>query len=162
MTEDPIRVQVISISDTRTEKDDLSGAELINLFGEIGAYVHDKVITSDDIEEIKLALLAHSDRDDVDLIITTGGTGLSPRDNTPEATLAVIEREAPGIAEAMRRDTSNQTPLAMLSRGVCGMRGRVLIINLPGSPKAVAECFEVIRSVIRHAIEQAKGSATHH
>lgn len=157
----PIRVQVISISDTRTDKDDLSGAKLVESLGEIDAKVHKKILVSDDLDEIKGALVTHSDRDDVDLIITTGGTGISPRDNTPEATLAVIEREAPGIAEAIRRESSKNTPFAMLSRGVCGSRGRVLIINFPGSPKAVAECFEVIKPVLRHAVDQVKGNAKH-
>jgi len=158
---EPLRVQVISISDTRTEDDDLSGAKLVELLAEFGAEVHDKVIVSDEPEEISRALFAHSDRDDVDLIVTTGGTGISPRDNTPEATRAVIDREAPGVAEAMRRETSKNTPFAMLSRGVCGSRGRVLIVNLPGSPKAVAECLEVIKPVLRHAVDQVRGNAKH-
>src|SRR5688572_18489035 len=159
MSVQPIRVQVISISDTRTEHDDLSGAKLVELLGGIDADVHDKIIVSDDLGELTAALFAHSERDDVDLIITTGGTGLSRRDNTPEATRAVIDREAPGIAEAMRRETSKNTPFAMLSRGVCGSRGRVLIVDLPGSPKAVAECFEVIKPMLHHAVDQLKGSA---
>jgi len=159
MSTQPIRVQVISISDTRTEHDDLSGAKLVELLGGIDADVHDKMIVSDDLGELTAALFAHSQRDDVDLIITTGGTGLSRRDNTPEATRAVIDREAPGIAEAMRRETSKNTPFAMLSRGVCGSRGRVLIVDLPGSPKAVAECFEVIKPMLHHAVDQLKGSA---
>ncbi len=161
MSAQPIRVQVISISDTRTEEDDLSGAKLVELLCGIDADVHDKIIVSDDLGELTAALFAHSERDDVDLIITTGGTGLSRRDNTPEATRVVIDRDAPGIAEAMRRETSKNTPFAMLSRGVCGSRGRVLIVNLPGSPKAVAECFEVIKPVLRHAVDQLKGSAKH-
>ena len=162
MLMEPLRVQVISISDTRTEDDDLSGAKLVELLGEFGADVHGKVIVSDDLKEITRALFIHSERDDVDLIVTTGGTGISPRDNTPEATRAVIDREAPGIAEAMRRETSKNTPFAMLSRGVCGSRDRVLIVNLPGSPKAVAECFEVIKPVLRHAVDQVRGNAKHH
>ena len=95
------------------------------------------------------------------MIVTTGGTGFGPRDNTPEATRAVIEREAPGLAEAMRRETSSKTPMAMLSRGVCGIRGTTLIINLPGSPKAVEECFEVIRPVLRHAVSLICGDTDH-
>ena len=158
----PIRVQVISVSDTRTEEDDLSGATLVNLLSEINAFVHAKVMVSDDLEELKGALIAHSSRKDVDLIITTGGTGFSPRDNTPEATRSVIDREAPGIAEALRRESSKTTPFAMLSRAVCGIRGQVLVINLPGSPKAVEECFDVIRPVLRHAVEQMRGNAKHH
>jgi molybdenum cofactor synthesis domain-containing protein len=97
----------------------------------------------------------------VNLVITTGGTGLSPRDNTPEATRAVIEREAPGLAEAMRAETWKRTPTAMLSRGVCGVRSGALVVNLPGSPRAVAECFEVIRPVLAHAVAQAAGGGAH-
>lgn len=161
MTDTPIKALVISISDTRHEDDDVSGVTLLGLLISIGAEVHEKLIVSDDLAAIKDALIANSDRGDVNLIITTGGTGLSPRDNTPEATLAVIEREAPGLAEAIRRESAIRTPLAMLSRGVCGSRGRVLIVNLPGSPKAVAECFEVIRPVLRHAVEQLSGAGKH-
>ena len=90
--------------------------------------------------------------------MTTGGTGLAPRDNTPEVTLAVIEREAPGLAEAMRIETLKQTPMAMISRGVCGVRSGTLIINLPGSPKGVRESFEVIKPVLSHAIALLTGS----
>ena len=102
-----------------------------------------------------------TEREDVNLVVTTGGTGFGPRDNTPEATRAVIEREAPGLAEAMRRETAVKTPMAMLSRGICGIRGNTLIINLPGSPKGVEECFEVIRPVVRHAIDQISGNTKH-
>ena len=156
-----MRVQVISISDTRTNDNDLSGGTLVDLLVEIGAFVHKKVIVTDELEDIKSVLKAHSDREDVDVVITTGGTGVSLRDNTPEATRAVIDREAPGMAEAMRRESSGKTPFAMLSRGVCGMRRRVLIINLPGSPKAVAECFEVIKPVLGHAVDQLRGNTQH-
>ncbi len=93
----------------------------------------------------------------VDLILTTGGTGFSPRDITPEATLSVIDREAPGIPEAMRLKSLQITPKAMLSRAVAGLRGKTLIINLPGSPKAVSECIEVIVPVLPHAIEILRG-----
>src|SRR6185369_10032799 len=102
-----------------------------------------------------------TEREDINLIVTTGGTGFSPRDNTPEATQAVIERDAPGLAEAMRRETAAKTPLSMLSRGVCGIRGRTLLINLPGSPKGVEECFEVIRPVLGHAINLLSGQTEH-
>ena len=93
-----------------------------------------------------------SDEQRLNLILTTGGTGLAPRDVTPEATKAVIEREVPGIAEALRANSLRYTPMAMLSRGVAGVRGRTLIINLPGSPKAVKECLEYVLSVLPHAI----------
>ena len=102
------------------------------------------------------------DEDKLDLIITNGGTGLGPRDVTPEATLDVIERLVPGLTEAMRIDTVNKTPYAMLSRAVAGVRGRCLIINLPGSVKGVRECLEVILPVLPHAMEILKGEVTEH
>src|SRR5689334_11859516 len=106
----PIRALVISISDTRREEDDVSGVTLVGLLIETGAEVHEKVIISDDLEDIRNTLYAAAEREDVDLVITTGGTGFAHRDNTPEATHAVIEREAPGVAEAIRRETSKNTP----------------------------------------------------
>src|SRR6185503_20213141 len=99
------------------------------------------------------ALREFSDWRNVNLIITTGGTGFSPRDNTPEATLAVIQREAPGLAEAMRMESLASTRMAMLSRGVCGIRSGTLIVNLPGSPKGVRESFAVIQRVLPHALD---------
>jgi len=95
------------------------------------------------------------------LIVTTGGTGFAARDNTPEATRAVIEKEAPGLAEAMRFETSRSNPKAMLSRGVCGIRNNTLIINLPGSPKGVRECFAVIEPVLPHAVNLLAGNTKH-
>ena len=102
-----------------------------------------------------------ADRNDVNLIVTTGGTGLGPRDNTPEATQQVIEREVPGIAEAIRAESLKSTPMAMISRGVCGVRSGTLIVNLPGSPKAVKETFAVIAPVLSHAIELLSGRTSH-
>jgi len=157
----PIRALVISVSDTRREEDDVSGVTLVGLLIAMGAEVHDKVIISDDLDDIRNTLYVASERADVNLIITTGGTGFAHRDNTPEATQAVIEREAPGIAEAIRRETSKKTPLAMLSRGICGIRDHTLIINLPGSPTAVKECFEIIKPVLQHAINLIKGETGH-
>lgn len=158
----PIQALVISVSDTRHEEDDVSGVTLLGLLLAMKAEVHEKLIVSDDLAEIREALIKNSDREDVNLIITTGGTGFSPRDNTPEATRAVIEREAPGLAEAMRRETAAAAPLSMLSRGICGSRGRVLIINLPGSPKAVTQCFKVVKPVLQHAIDLLAGKSKHH
>ncbi len=158
----PIRAVVISISDTRSDKDDVSGIALVDLLNAAGVESAEKLIVSDDLEGLTKTLTQQSARADVNLIMTTGGTGFSPRDNTPEATMAVVDKEAPGLAEAMRRETAAKTPLSILSRGVCGSRGDVLIINLPGSPKGVKECFEVIRPVLQHAIDQLAGLGKHH
>src|SRR5687768_12183637 len=157
----PIRAVVVSISDSRKEEDDVAGVTLAGLLISLKADVRGKFIVSDDLDEIQEKLIEQSDREDVNLIVTTGGTGFSPRDNTPEATRAVIEREAPGLAEAMRRETAPKTPLSMLSRGICGARGNVLIINLPGSPKAVTECFEVVKPVLQHAVDLLAGYTEH-
>lgn len=153
---------VMSVSDTRHEGDDVSGATLVELLEGIGANVREKIIVPDEFEELTAALAAWCDGGEINLLVTTGGTGFSPRDNTPEATRAVIDKEAPGIAEAMRRETAVATPLSMLSRAVCGSRGRVLIINLPGSPKGVKECFEVVKAAIPHAVDLLAGKAKHH
>jgi molybdopterin adenylyltransferase len=155
-----IRAVVITVSDacSRAERKDDSGELLAQLLKETGAEIVATKILSDDRDPLADALREFADRDDVNLIITTGGTGLAPRDNTPEATLAVIEREAPGLAEAMRNETLKQTPMAMISRGVCGVRSGTLIINLPGSPKAVRESFAVIAPVLKHAVALLAGS----
>jgi len=158
----PIKAVVVSVSDSRKEEDDVSGVTLVGLLISMKADVHEKFIVSDDLDEIREKLIEQSDREDVNLIVTTGGTGFSPRDNTPEATRAVIEREAPGLSEAMRRETAAKTPLSMLSRAVCGSRGRVLIINLPGSPKGVTECFAVVKPALQHAVDLLSGKSKHH
>ena len=124
----------------------------MQLLTELGAEIVAQVMVNDDLEPLSHKLRAYADLEHVNLIVTTGGTGLAPRDNTPEATLAVIEREAPGLAEAMRMETLKQTPMAMISRGVCGIRSGALIINLPGSPNSVRESFAVIKPVLGHAI----------
>lgn len=152
---------VITVSDSRTTGDDLSGDKLADLLNDFGASIIQRMILIDDLSGLRETIYTLTEREDINLIITTGGTGFSPRDNTPEATRSVIEREAPGMAEAMRRDTASKHPMAMLSRGVCGIRGNTLIVNLPGSPKAVEECFEVIRPVLRHAIEVIGGKTGH-
>ena len=154
-----IRVVVITVSDrcARGETEDESGPLLVRLLREMGAQVVAAVIVPDDLEPLRDKLCAFADETSVNLVVTTGGTGFSPRDNTPEATRAAIEREAPGLAEAMRMETLKQTPLAMLSRGVCGIRSGALIVNLPGSPKGVRESFAVIKNVLLHAIALLAG-----
>src|SRR6266851_1524856 len=149
-----IRAVVITVSDACSvgEREDTSGETLVQLLTDLGAEIVAKEIVNDDLEPLAHKLRAYADLKDVNLIVTTGGTGFGPRDNTPEATLSIIEREAPGLAEAMRIQTAKVTPMAMISRGVCGIRSDCLIVNLPGSPKAVRECFEVIRPVLSHAI----------
>ena len=154
-----INAVVITASDacSRGERKDASGELLVELLREVGAEVLATKILPDDVDGIADALREFADRQDVNLIVTTGGTGFAPRDNTPEATLAVIERAAPGLAEAMRIETLKQTPMAMISRGVCGIRSGALIVNLPGSPKAVRESFAVIAPVLKHAIALLAG-----
>jgi molybdenum cofactor synthesis domain-containing protein len=156
-----IKAIVVTVSDSRDEANDVSGATLVGLLLEIGAEIVEKIIVSDDFEDLRNTLYSLTEREDANLILTTGGTGFAPRDNTPEATRAVIEREAQGLAEAMRFETLKNTPLAMLSRGVCGIRGKTLIINLPGSPKGVRECFEVIKPVLQHAVNLLLGNTQH-
>jgi molybdenum cofactor synthesis domain-containing protein len=122
------------------------------LLNQTGAEVVLTEITSDDLDSLTNLLRDIADNHNVNLILTTGGTGFSPRDNTPEATLAVIDREAPGLAEAIRMKSLGQTPMAMISRAVCGIRRRTLIVNLPGSPSGAREGFNVIQPVLVHAI----------
>ena len=161
MKTDKIRAAVLTISDTRKPENDVSGDRLAELLTAAGASIVEKLIVTDDLEHITQTLYSLAQRDDINLIITNGGTGFAPRDNTPEATRAVIERESPGLAEAMRRETAAKTPMSMLSRGICGIRANTLIINLPGSPKGVEECFEVVRPVLAHAISLIAGETAH-
>ncbi len=154
-----MRVGILTISDrsARGERPDASGPLLAELVaGELGATGIRTEVIPDDLEVISSTLIAWCDGGELDLILTTGGTGLAPRDNTPEATRAVIEREAPGLAEAMRAAGLQKTPHAMLSRGICGIRGRTLIVNLPGSPRAAQENLAVILPVLPHAVELLK------
>jgi molybdopterin adenylyltransferase len=161
MNDAKIKAIVVTVSDTRKEADDVSGITLLGLLLSIGAQVHEKIIVSDDFDHLRQTLYVLTEREDVNLIVTTGGTGFAERDNTPEATRAVIEKEAPGLAEAMRLETAKINPKAMLSRGVCGIRNNTLIINLPGSPKGVRECFEVIKPVLPHAVNLLAGNTKH-
>ncbi len=154
-----IHAVVITVSDrcARGEQEDGSGQTLVELLGEMNASIIHTEIVSDDLEPLAQRLIFYAERNDVNLIVTTGGTGVAPRDNTPEATLRVIEREVPGMAEAMRMETVKQTPTAMISRGVCGVRSGALIVNLPGSPAGVRECFAVIRPVLPHTVALIAG-----
>ena len=154
-----LRAVVITVSDrcARGDREDESGAVLVELLKELGAGIVATEILPDDLEPLTEKLRTYADRPDVNLVVTTGGTGFSPRDNTPEATRAAIQKEAPGLADAMRRETFRQTPLAMISRGVCGIRSDALIINLPGSPKGVRESFNVIKPVLSHAVTLLAG-----
>lgn len=154
-----LRAIALTVSDrcARGEQEDKSGPALVELLRGIGAEIVVAEIISDDLEPLTDRLRFYADRTDVDIIITTGGTGVAPRDNTPEATRAVIEREVPGLAEAMRAETWQRVPTAMLSRAICGTRGATLIINLPGSPAGVRECFDVIKSVLPHAVALLHG-----
>ena len=159
----PIRAAVITASDacSRGERADDSGVALVELLESSGAEIVEKRIVSDDLEPLVQTLTEIAARADVNLIVTTGGTGLGPRDNTPEATRRVIEREAPGIAEAIRAESLKLTPMAMISRGVAGVASDALIINLPGSPKAVRESFAVIKPVLAHAVDLLAGHTRH-
>jgi len=152
-----ITVAVLTLSDkgSKGEREDLSGPLIRDMLKSINAEVRFYDVLPDEKELIKEKLLEYAEK--VDLILTTGGTGLAPRDVTPEATLEVIDRQVTGIAEAMRFEGYKKTKRAMLSRAVAGVRGRTLIINLPGSPKAVKENLEVIMDVLPHAIEKIKG-----
>ena len=158
-----ISAAVITVSDasSRGEREDTSGAALVQLLNDLGATIVERKILSDDLDPLAQTLREFADRSDINLIVTTGGTGLGPRDNTPEATQRVIEREAPGIAEAIRAESLKATPMAMLSRGICGVRSGTLIINLPGSPKAVKETFNVIAPVLSHALDLLAGNTAH-
>ena len=155
---------ILTISDKgwQGERRDESSEAIRDSLSRFDSHVAKYEIIPDEVDVIRQRLADWADEGDVDIIITTGGTGLSQRDVTPEATLAIVDKVVPGFAEAMRAETFNTTPTAILSRATAGVRGKCLIINLPGSPKAVKECLEVILPAIPHAIEIIKGEVTEH
>ncbi len=155
-----MKVGILTVSDkgSRGEREDRSGPAVREIMEAMGAEAARSLIIPDDREKISRILIDWSD-EGLDLILTTGGTGFSPRDWTPEATKAVIEREAPGISEAIRRAGMEKTPAAMLSRAVSGIRKSTLIINLPGSEKGARESLEAVRETLPHGIEILKGEA---
>ena len=153
------RAGIITVSDkgSQGQREDLSGPAIAQVLAGAGFTVSITIIVPDDIGQIANALIELSDRERLDLILTTGGTGLSPRDLTPEATLKVLDKEIPGMAEAMRYSGMMVTPHAMLSRAVAGVRGRSLIINLPGSPKGATENLAAVLPALAHAIGKIQG-----
>ena len=157
-----ITAGVITVSDkgSRGEREDISGREVIRVLKEMPASVIDYEVIPDEKEVIKQKLTEYTDEKNLDLVITTGGTGVSPRDLTPDATLEIIEKEIPGMAEVMRRESGAKTPHAMISRAVVGIRGQSLIINLPGSPKGAVENLSFIIPALEHAIDKIKGDET--
>jgi molybdopterin adenylyltransferase len=152
---------ILTISDKGAagERQDRSGEAIREILSRIDVRIVNRDIIPDEKELIVEKLVKWADEDNLDVVVTTGGTGLTPRDVTPEATLAVVDRIIPGFAEAMRAESLKKTPHAMLSRAVVGTRGKCLIVNLPGSPKAVRECLEVILPALPHAVETLKGQA---
>jgi molybdopterin adenylyltransferase len=154
-----IKVAILTLSDkgSKGEREDKSGPTIERLVRKIGAAIVHSEILPDDKVKIKRKLMSLCKK--ADLVLTTGGTGVSPRDVTPDATKEVIDYEVPGIAEAMRAKGLKKTPYSMISRAVAGIRGKTLIINLPGSPKAVKENLAVVLPVLSHTVEKIKGSS---
>lgn len=157
-----MKVGILTASDTRSPATDESGRVVRELVESVADFeIVETCVVADDLIEIQAALVRLVDEWGCDLVLTTGGTGVAPRDVTPEATRAVCDRLVPGLGEAMRAASRSKTPMAMLSRAVAGLRGSALIVNLPGSPKGARECLEVILPVIPHALKLAAGEKAH-
>jgi molybdenum cofactor synthesis domain-containing protein len=159
-----LAVGVLTISDkgARGERHDESGQAIVEALSVVDGYVVKHEIVPDEKDVIAEKLASWADEGEVNVILTTGGTGLSPRDVTPEATMSILDKYAPGFGEAMRAKTYPLTPMAMLSRAVAGVRGRCLIINLPGSPQGVVECLRVVLPLVPHAVAIIQGEITEH
>jgi len=152
---------ILTISDTRSAgtREDTTTDQLTAILKDAGIEVVATQLVPDEHDEIAVAIVQVADQ--ADLVLTSGGTGLAPRDVTPEATRSVLDREAPGIAEAMRAETARLQPLAWLSRAVAGQRGTTLVVNLPGNPKAVRECLDVLVPMLPHALKLSAGGGQH-
>lgn len=150
---------IITVSDkgSQGKRQDLSGPAIAEMLAEAGIETKHTLIIPDEVEQIQKTIIQFADVEKLDVILTTGGTGVSPRDLTPDATLKVIDKEVPGMAEAMRLASMKITPHAMISRAIAGIRGRCLIVNLPGSPKGAKENLAAVLPALQHAIEKIKG-----
>lgn len=159
-----LRVGILTVSDkgARGERADTSGEAIREMVASVGATVERYEVVLDEKEVVASRLREWADEADLALIVTNGGTGLAPRDVTPEATLSVVERLVPGMAEAMRQEGLKHTPMSMISRAVVGVRGRTLIVNLPGSERGVRENLAYLLPVLPHAVEMVRGEGGDH
>lgn len=159
-----LRLAILTISDagSRGERSDSSGDLIASWIRERGYRLAERALIPDEPDRISMTLREWADADRADLILTTGGTGLTERDLTPEATRSILQKEAPGIAEALRFTSFSRFPRAALSRGVAGVRGKTLIVNLPGGPGGVRDGLEVLSKLVEHAVELVRGVRTEH